>query len=55
MLFAIAQAPKFKSYFENQNSLDTLCVRLMLGLINRECSKKQLNLTSAEVEPFQLG
>jgi hypothetical protein len=26
MVFAIAQASKFKSYFENQNSLDTLYV-----------------------------
>jgi hypothetical protein len=26
MVFAIAQASKFKSYFENQNPLDTLCV-----------------------------
>ena len=38
MVFAIAQASKFKSYFENQNSFETLCVRLMLGLRNRECS-----------------
>jgi hypothetical protein len=38
MVFGIAQAYKFKSYFEKQNSLDTLCMQLMLGLRNVEYS-----------------
>jgi hypothetical protein len=29
MVFAIAQAFKFKSYFKNQNPLDTLCMTVV--------------------------
>jgi hypothetical protein len=29
MVFAIAQASKFKSYFENQNLLNALCLTIV--------------------------
>jgi hypothetical protein len=47
-VFAIAQASKFKIYFENQNFL-TLCVRLLLGLRTESVTVEKA------VELFQLN
>jgi hypothetical protein len=53
-MFVIAQASKFKSYLENQNSLDTLCMTIV-RIEKRKCSCWKAVEIFSWVELFELS